>query len=77
MLCEKGSLKNYCILIMRAHNHGEGGLLALLALVSPRRALSVMMREREKLFARCRAWRGSGGYFSRNQPQCRPCVQCL
>jgi KUP system potassium uptake protein len=28
----------YAILIMRADNHGEGGLLALLALVSPRRA---------------------------------------
>ena len=31
------SLK-YAILIMRADNHGEGGILALLALVSPRRA---------------------------------------
>jgi KUP system potassium uptake protein len=28
----------YAILIMRADNHGEGGILALLALVSPRRA---------------------------------------
>jgi KUP system potassium uptake protein len=28
----------YVILIMRADNHGEGGILALLALVSPRRA---------------------------------------
>src|SRR5271156_6363060 len=28
----------YTILIMRADNHGEGGILALLALVSPRRA---------------------------------------
>ena len=28
----------YSILIMRADNHGEGGILALLALVSPRRA---------------------------------------
>src|SRR5271154_2945454 len=28
----------YAILIMRAGNHGEGGILALLALVSPRRA---------------------------------------
>ncbi len=28
----------YAILIMRAYNHGEGGILALLALVSPRRA---------------------------------------
>ena len=28
----------YAILIMRANNHGEGGILALLALVSPRRA---------------------------------------
>ncbi|HZZ60882.1 MAG TPA: KUP/HAK/KT family potassium transporter [Roseiarcus sp.] len=28
----------YAILIMRADNHGEGGVLALLALVSPRRA---------------------------------------
>src|SRR5690349_21381667 len=27
----------YAILIMRADNHGEGGILALLALVSPRR----------------------------------------
>src|SRR5580698_10000700 len=31
------SLK-YAILIMRADNHGEGGILALLALVSPQRA---------------------------------------
>jgi KUP system potassium uptake protein len=28
----------YAILIMQADNHGEGGILALLALVSPRRA---------------------------------------
>ena len=28
----------YAILIMRADNHGEGGMLALLALVSPQRA---------------------------------------
>jgi KUP system potassium uptake protein len=28
----------YAILIMRAENHGEGGILALLALISPRRA---------------------------------------
>jgi KUP system potassium uptake protein len=28
----------YAILIMRANNHGEGGILALLALVSPQRA---------------------------------------
>ena len=28
----------YTVLIMRADNHGEGGILALLALVSPRRA---------------------------------------
>ncbi len=28
----------YVILIMRADNHGEGGILALLALISPRRA---------------------------------------
>jgi len=28
----------YALLIMRAHNHGEGGILALLALISPRRA---------------------------------------
>ena len=28
----------YAILIMRADNHGEGGILALLALVSPQRA---------------------------------------
>jgi KUP system potassium uptake protein len=28
----------YTILIMRADNHGEGGILALLALISPRRA---------------------------------------
>jgi KUP system potassium uptake protein len=28
----------YALLIMRADNHGEGGILALLALVSPRRA---------------------------------------
>ena len=28
----------YAILILRADNHGEGGILALLALVSPRRA---------------------------------------
>jgi KUP system potassium uptake protein len=31
------SLK-YAVLIMRAHNHGEGGILALLALVSPQNA---------------------------------------
>ncbi len=30
----------YALLIMRASNHGEGGILALLALVSPRRAKS-------------------------------------
>jgi len=30
----------YAILIMRASNHGEGGILALLALVSPQRAKS-------------------------------------
>jgi K+ transporter len=30
----------YAILIMRATNHGEGGILALLALVSPQRAKS-------------------------------------
>src|SRR6202044_2966351 len=28
----------YAILIMRADNHGEGGILALLALISPSRA---------------------------------------
>jgi len=28
----------YALLIMRADNHGEGGILALLALISPRRA---------------------------------------
>jgi KUP system potassium uptake protein len=28
----------YAILIMRADNHGEGGILALVALISPRRA---------------------------------------
>jgi len=28
----------YAVLIMRADNHGEGGILALLALVSPARA---------------------------------------
>jgi KUP system potassium uptake protein len=28
----------YAVLIMRADNHGEGGILALLALISPRRA---------------------------------------
>jgi KUP system potassium uptake protein len=37
------SLK-YAILIMRADNHGEGGILALLALVSPRRAKSSRRR---------------------------------
>ena len=31
-------LHKYAILIMRADNHGEGGILARLALVSPRRA---------------------------------------
>ena len=30
----------YAILIMRADNHGEGGILALLAMVSPKRAHS-------------------------------------
>jgi len=34
----------YAILIMRADNHGEGGILALLALVSPRRAKQNRMR---------------------------------
>ena len=28
----------YAVLIMRADNHGEGGILALLALIGPRRA---------------------------------------
>ena len=31
----------YVILIMRADNHGEGGILALLALVSPHRCCSL------------------------------------
>jgi KUP system potassium uptake protein len=34
----------YTLLIMRANNHGEGGILALLALVSPRRAKSSRRR---------------------------------
>ena len=34
----------YAILIMRADNHGEGGILALLALVSPRRAKQNSLR---------------------------------
>jgi len=34
----------YAILIMRADNHGEGGILALLALVSPRRAKQSRVR---------------------------------
>jgi KUP system potassium uptake protein len=34
----------YAILIMRADNHGEGGILALLALVSPRRAKQNRLR---------------------------------
>jgi KUP system potassium uptake protein len=34
----------YAILIMRADNHGEGGILALLALVSPRRARESRLR---------------------------------
>jgi KUP system potassium uptake protein len=34
----------YAILIMRANNHGEGGILALLALVSPHRARSFSRR---------------------------------
>ena len=34
----------YAILIMRADNHGEGGILALLALVSPRRAKQNKLR---------------------------------
>src|SRR5215469_5361923 len=34
----------YAILIMRADNHGEGGILALLALVSPRRAKQSRLR---------------------------------
>ena len=34
----------YAILIMRATNHGEGGILALLALVSPQRARSSRSR---------------------------------
>ena len=41
----------YAILIMRADNHGEGGILALLALISPRRAKqsrrrAIMVRDR-------------------------------
>ena len=35
----------YAILIMRADNHGEGGILALLALVSPRRAKRNRLRD--------------------------------
>jgi K+ transporter len=35
----------YAILIMRADNHGEGGILALLALVSPRRARQSRRRD--------------------------------
>ncbi len=34
----------YAILIMRADNHGEGGILALLALISPRRAKKIPRR---------------------------------
>jgi len=34
----------YALLIMRADNHGEGGILALLALVSPRRAKATRWR---------------------------------
>jgi KUP system potassium uptake protein len=34
----------YAILIMRADNHGEGGILALLALISPSRALKSRRR---------------------------------
>src|SRR4029077_13227265 len=34
----------YAVLIMRADNHGEGGILALLALVSPRRATQSRLR---------------------------------
>src|SRR6476660_5826934 len=34
----------YAVLIMRADNHGEGGILALLALVSPRRAKQSRLR---------------------------------
>jgi KUP system potassium uptake protein len=34
----------YALLIMRADNHGEGGILALLALVSPRRAKATQWR---------------------------------
>jgi KUP system potassium uptake protein len=34
----------YAILIMRADNHGEGGILALLALVSPRRVKTTKWR---------------------------------
>jgi KUP system potassium uptake protein len=34
----------YAVLIMRADNHGEGGILALLALVSPRRAKQNRLR---------------------------------
>ena len=34
----------YAILIMRADNHGEGGILALLALISPQRAKSSPQR---------------------------------
>jgi KUP system potassium uptake protein len=35
----------YAILIMRADNHGEGGILALLALISPRRARQSRRRD--------------------------------
>src|SRR6201987_1572912 len=34
----------YAILIMRADNHGEGGILALLALISPLRAIQSRRR---------------------------------
>ena len=34
----------YAILIMRADNHGEGGILALLALICPQRAQPTRLR---------------------------------
>jgi K+ transporter len=35
---------------MRADNHGEGGILALLALISPRRAKEAISADRQILF---------------------------
>ena len=54
----------YAILIMRADNHGEGGILALLALISPRRVLAESRLARRH--GRCRPGRGDAALRRRH-----------